>query len=67
MLIQKSYKKLELRIVANDREIAFEKASNGLIDFFNSKNIFDVEIYLSDELPVANKISGKFNHVYKDF
>ena len=66
-LIQKSYKKLELRIVASEKSLAFEKAKKQLQEFLNSKNITDVEIVLSDELPKANKISGKYNHVYKDF
>jgi len=38
-----------------------------LQEFLNSKNITDVEIFLSDELPQANKTSGKYNHIYKDF
>ena len=25
------------------------------------------DIYLSSDLPQANKTSGKFNHIYKDF
>ena len=66
-LIQKSFRKLELRIVSCKKEIAFEKAKERLIEFLNSKNIFNVELYLSDDLPQANKLSGKYNHVYKDF
>ena len=66
-LIQKSYQKLELRIVADEKEVAFNKAKKDLLDFLNSKNITDVEIFLSDELPQANKSSGKYNHIYKDF
>ena len=27
---------------------------------------FDVEIFLSNKLPEPNKISGKYNHIYKD-
>ncbi|MBQ4267888.1 MAG: hypothetical protein IJB93_06810 [Clostridia bacterium] len=36
-------------------------------EFLKSKNTFDVFIYLSDELPRAHKISGKYRHIYKDF
>ncbi len=66
-LVQKSHQKLELRIDAQKRELAFEKAKTYLQEFFNSKNVSDIEIFLSDELPQVNKISGKFNHIYKDF
>ncbi|MEG0282929.1 MAG: AMP-binding protein [Clostridia bacterium] len=66
-LIQKSPKKLELRLVANEKEIAFDKAKKELQEFLNTKNISNVEIFLSEELPQANKISGKYNHIYKDF
>lgn len=66
-LIQRSNKKLELRLFSDKKEEVFEKAKNELTNLLNSKNIFDVEIYLSDDEPQANKISGKFNHIYKDF
>lgn len=66
-LVQRTRKKLELRLVADNREIAFEKAKKELLNFLKNKNIPNVEIFLSDELPQANKISGKFNHIYKDF
>ena len=66
-LIQKSINKLELRLIANNKEEVFEIAKNELIEFLNSKNIFDVDIILSKDEPQSNKISGKFNHIYKDF
>ena len=66
-LIQKSHQKLELRLVASNKELAFERAQKELQDFLNNKNIFDVKIFLSNELPQANKVSGKYNHVYRDF
>ena len=47
--------------------MSFEKAKKELQEFLNSKSISNVEIFLSDELPQANKISGKYNHIYKDF
>lgn len=47
--------------------MAFKKAKKELQEFLNSKNIIDIEIFLSDELPHANKVSGKYNHIYKDF
>ena len=66
-LIQRSYQKLELRLVAEKKKVAFKKAKKELQEFLNSKNIIDIEIFLSDELPHANKVSGKYNHIYKDF
>ena len=66
-LIQRSYQKLELRLVADEKAVAFDKARKALLYFLNSKNITDVEIFLSNELPQANKVSGKYNHIYKDF
>lgn len=66
-LAQRSEKKLELRLIAESREIAFHKAKEEIQNFLQSKGLFDIEIFLSDELPQANKISGKYNHIYKDF
>lgn len=66
-LIQRSYRKLELRLVADEKEAMFDKAKKQLQEFLNGKNIINVEIFLSDEIPQTNKISGKYNHVYKDF
>ena len=66
-LVQKSYQKLELRIQSLEKDVAFFKAKDELLTFLKSKNIFNVQIYLSEELPQENKISGKYNHIYKDF
>jgi len=66
-LIQRSYHKLELRLVVDEREVVFDKVKKELQEFLNSKDVFDVEIFLSDELPQTNKVSGKYNHIYKDF
>ncbi len=65
-LVQKAQDKLELRIVAEDREQAFSNARDKLQEFLNSKGVQNVEITLSDKSPQANKISGKFNHVYRE-
>ena len=66
-LVQRSINKLELRIVSDNKDEAFLVAKNKLQEFLNSKNITNVEILLSTEPPQANKISGKYNHIYKDF
>lgn len=65
-LVQKSSKLLELRIISDNKEESFKKAYEELKKFLNSKNIFNVEIYLSNLNPKVNK-SGKYNYVYKDF
>ena len=65
-LVQKAQDKLELRIVAEDRELAFNKAKDKLQEFLNIKGVSNVDIILSDKSPQANKTSGKFNHVYRD-
>lgn len=65
-LIQKSKMKLELRIIAENREGAFKKAKKTLVGFLESKGISNVEIFLSEKSPETNKTSGKFNHIYKD-
>ena len=66
-LIQRSSSKLELRLLTDNKEIAFSKAIKDLQEFLNSKDVVDVEVFQSDELPQANKVSGKFKHIYKDF
>ena len=65
-LVQKAQDRLELRIVAEDRDQAFSKAKDKLQEFLNSKGVSNVEIILSDKSPQANKTSGKFNHVYRE-
>lgn len=66
-LIQRSKEKLELRLISNDKNIAFEKAKEKILMFLSSKNIENVQIILSSLEPQRNKVSGKFNHVYKYF
>ncbi len=64
-LIQKSRDILELRIVSDNKKVAFEKAKNELEKFVRS-NGTAVSIILSNEQPQANSVSGKFKHVYAD-
>ena len=66
-LIQRSINKLELRIVSDNKDKAFIVAKNKLQEFLRVKNIYNVDIYLSSELPKAHNISGKYNHIYKEF
>lgn len=66
-LIQRSVCMLELRIESEDRIGAFQEAAHELRSFFESKGLSDIEVVLSDEPPQADRISGKFRHVYKDY
>ena len=67
-LVQKAPDKVELRIISyKDKTKVFEDAKNDLLKFFKDKGISDVTIELSDIEPQANKTSGKFKHIYKDF
>ena len=65
-LVQKSIDKVELRMISDDPQEAFKQAKHDLQEFFKSKGL-SVEITLSDDPPQANKTSGKFKHIYKEF
>ncbi len=65
-LVQRAPGRLEIRMISDDREAAFEKAQHDLQQFFESKGL-TVEIILSEDPPQANKVSGKFKHIYKEF
>ena len=65
-LIQRAPDRVELRLTADDPKAAFAQASHALNDFFGSKGL-TVEITPSAEPPQADKTSGKFKHIYKDF
>ncbi len=65
-LIQRSYDKVELRLISDNPEGAFDQAKHDLEEFFKSKDL-SVKIVKSEDEPRANEISGKFKHIYKDF
>ena len=62
-LIQTGPARLELRLVSDEREAAFEEARRSLLDFFRSRGVEGLEITLSDLPPQAHPVSGKFKHV----
>lgn len=64
-LIQTDAKHLELRIISDDREDAFEQAKKELLSFLEDKDIKDLSITLSKEEPKADAVSGKFKHIYR--
>lgn len=66
-LVQRSVGTLELRMIAEDRDRAFEDAKRDLRSFFESKGLAGIEIRLSDLPPQADRTSGKFKHIYRDF
>ncbi len=65
-LVQKAVNKLELRLATEDTNAAYESARRDLLSFFESKGLSGIEITLSDMPPQANKISGKFKHIYSE-
>ena len=64
-LVQRSSDRVELRMISDERETAFEQAKHDLQQFFESKGL-TVEIILSEDPPQADKISGKFKHIYRE-
>ena len=65
-LVQRASDRVELRMISDERETAYEQAKHDLQQFFESKGL-TVEILLSEEPPQANKVSGKFKHIYKEW
>ena len=65
-LVQRASDRVELRMISDERVIAYEQAKHNLQQFFESKGL-TVEILLSEDLPQANKVSGKFKHIYKEW
>ena len=53
-------------MISDERETAYEQAKHDLQQFFESKGL-TVEILLSEDPPQANKVSGKFKHIYKEW
>lgn len=64
-LVYKDAHSLELRIISDEREKAFEKAKHDLLSFFSEKGINDTDIALSELGPQADKVSGKFKHILR--
>jgi phenylacetate-coenzyme A ligase PaaK-like adenylate-forming protein len=65
-LVQRASDRVELRMISDERVIAYEQAKHDLQQFFESKGL-TVEILLSEDPPQANKVSGKFKHIYKEW
>ena len=65
-LVQRAPDRVELRLISEDPVEAFEQAKHDLQEFFGSRGL-SVEIVQSDQPPQADKTSGKFKHIYRDF
>ena len=65
-LVQRAEDAVEVRIIADQPEAAFEEARRDLNAFFQSKGLH-VNISLSETPPQADPVSGKFKHIFKDY
>ena len=61
-LIQHENDRLELRLIAENKNEQFAKAKQA-VEAYLHQNGVDAEIYLSNSAPSANPISGKFKHI----
>lgn len=61
-LVQFEADRLELRLVARDRAAAFREAKAALEAYLQKSGV-TAQVELSDELPRANPISGKYKHI----
>lgn len=61
-LIQHENDRLELRLIAENRMDCFTEAKRAVEVYFD-RNGVTAEIYLSDNLPAASPISGKYKHI----
>lgn len=66
-LIQTAPDHLELRLVSSMPEESFEEARKQLLSFLQEKGADDVKITLSEKMPEADPVSGKFKHIYRAF
>lgn len=61
-LIQQEDDRLELRIIAENKDTLFPQAKQA-VEAYLSQNGVTTEVFLSEDLPQANPISGKFKHI----
>ena len=66
-LVHTAPESLEMRLISDDPEGAFEQAKRELLTFFQEKGLTGINITLSEKIPQAHKVSGKFKHIYTDF
>jgi len=61
-LIQHDKDRLELRLTAENKEKIFAESKRA-VEVYLRQNSVAAEVYLSDNLPEANPISGKYKHI----
>lgn len=61
-LTQQKDDRLELRLVADNKAEAFAAAKKAVEEYLARNNVV-TEVYMSDELPAAHPVSGKFKHI----
>ena len=61
-LVQHNQDRLELRLIAANREMVFVEAKQAVEKYLKENNV-SAEIYLTDIRPQANPISGKYKHI----
>ena len=61
-LVQMEGDELELRLIAEDRQQAFEKAKQA-VEAYLLQNEVSATVYLSEKLPETYPISGKYKHI----
>ncbi len=61
-MIQHAHNHLELRLIAEDKQSAFSKAEKAIISNL-AQNGVSAKVTLSNQLPEANPVSGKFKHI----
>ena len=65
-LIQRSTDTLELRLIADEKNASFIHARKALTEYLAEKGAGGIKIFMSDDMPMPDKVSGKFKHIYKD-
>lgn len=65
-LIQRASDTLELRLIAEDKNVSYVHAEKALTEYLAEKGANDIKIFMSDDMPMPDKVSGKFKHIYKD-
>ena len=61
-LIQQEDARLELRLIADNKQEIFTAARKA-VESYLSKNGVLADVYLSEKLPAANSVSGKYKHI----
>ncbi|MBQ5319357.1 MAG: phenylacetate--CoA ligase family protein [Oscillospiraceae bacterium] len=61
-LIQHNDDRLELRLIADNKQEIFTVAKKAVEDYLSENGVL-TEVFLSDEAPAAHPVSGKYKHI----